>query len=184
MISLANVISHIKKNKLIYIASFLLGLLFIFSPDKGLVATGNAFSNFKSVGMVLPPIFLLIGLLDVWVPKEVMVKYMGKKSGIKGGLIAIFIGSVGAGPLVVAFPVAALLIRKGARLAFVFLFLGSWTSVKLPIFMFEWVNLGGVFTSIHVLTSLTVYVIGGFIMEKLLTPDNQDDILQRAEKVA
>ncbi len=57
MISLANVISHIKKNKLIYIASFLLGLLFIFSPDKGLVATGNAFSNFKSVGMVLPQYF-------------------------------------------------------------------------------------------------------------------------------
>lgn len=177
-------ISILKKNKLIVIAFALLGLLFIFSPEKGQIATQNAFGNFKSVGMVLPPIFVMIGLLDVWVPKEVMVKYMGNKSGVKGGLIAIFLGSVGAGPLVVAFPVAALLIRKGARLAYVFLFLGAWTSVKLPIFMFEWANLGGIFTTIHVLTSLSVYLVGGFIIEKLLTSVNQEDILQRAERVA
>lgn len=173
-----------KENKLIIISFTLLLLLFLVSPEKGQVATQNALGNFASVGMVLPPIFVMIGLLDVWVPKEVMVKYMGNRSGFVGGFIAVFLGSVGAGPLVVAFPVAALLIRKGARLANVFLFLGAWTSVKLPIFMFEWANLGGKFTSIHVLTSLMVYVVGGLIIEKALTPDNREDILMRAEKVA
>lgn len=174
----------VKKNKLVSLALMSLAILFVVSPVKGGVAIGNAMDNFKSVGMVLPPIFILIGLLDVWVPKEVMVKYMGKKSGIRGGLIAVFLGSVGAGPLVVAFPVAALLIRKGARLAYVFLFLGAWTSVKLPIFMFEWVNLGGWFTSMHVLTSMTVYVISGFIMEKILSETDRLEIIQKAEQAA
>tara|TARA_Y100000588_G_C13704881_1_gene690248 strand:+ start:27 stop:563 length:537 start_codon:yes stop_codon:yes gene_type:complete len=177
-------ISFLKKNKLIVIAFLLLAVLTILSPQKGIIASQNALGNFKSVGMVLPPIFVMIGLLDVWVPKEVMVKYMGRGSGIKGGLIAIFLGSVGAGPLVVAFPVAALLIRKGARLAYVFLFLGAWTSVKLPIFMFEWANLGGTFTSIHVSTSIIVYILGGFILEKLLSSENKEDILERSQKVA
>jgi len=177
-------IEFLKKNKLLLIALSLLAFLYLVSPEKGQVATGNALSNFASVGMVLPPIFIMIGLLDIWVPKEVMVKYMGNRSGLVGGLLAVFLGSVGAGPLVVAFPVAALLIRKGAKLSNVFLFLGAWTSVKLPIFMFEWANLGGIFTSVHVLTSLFVYVIGGIIIEKTLSHSNKKEILERAQKVA
>lgn len=177
-------IKFIKSNKLIVVSMVSLVILYLISPSKGEVAVLNAFDNFAAVGMVLPPIFILIGLLDVWVPKEVMVKYMGKKSGILGGLIAVLLGSFGAGPLVVAFPIAALLIRKGARLAYVFLFLGAWTSVKLPIFMFEWVNLGGLFTTVHVATSMTVYVISGFVIEKILSSANMDEIMIKAENAA
>lgn len=173
--------NFIKSNKLLSLATASLAILYLLSPVKGNIAASNAIDNFASVGKVLPPIFIFIGLMDVWVPKEMMVKYMGKRSGILGGLLAVILGSVGAGPLVVAFPVAALLIRKGARLAYVFLFLGAWTSVKLPIFMFEWVNLGGRFTVVHVLTSLTVYVIGGFVIESLLSSANHKEIMQKAE---
>jgi len=177
-------INFMKANKLIVISMLSLIILYLISPLKGEIAVLNAFDNFAAVGMVLPPIFVLIGLLDVWVPKEVMVKYMGKKSGVFGGLIAVLLGSFGAGPLVVAFPIAALLIRKGARLAYVFLFLGAWTSVKLPIFMFEWANLGGLFTMVHVATSLFVYVISGFVIEKILSTANQEEIKKKAEMVA
>jgi uncharacterized membrane protein YraQ (UPF0718 family) len=40
--------------------------------------------------LVIPPIFILLGLLDVWVPKE-KVKFMGEGSGLKGVLLAIFL---------------------------------------------------------------------------------------------
>ncbi len=174
----------IKENKLFVGAFILLIALWIISPSKGQTASISALINVKTVGMVLPPIFILIGLLDVWVPKEVMVKYMGEGSGLKGGLIAVFIGAVGAGPLVVAFPIAALLIKKGARLAYVFLFLGAWTSVKLPIFMFELTNFGSKFTLIHVVTSLVIYLIGAVILEKVLTKQSIVEIQEKAEKYA
>lgn len=174
----------IKSNKLLSFSLLSLVILYVTSPVKGGIAFSNAIDNFASVGMVLPPIFVLIGLLDVWVPKEVMVKYMGRESGVLGALIAVFLGSVGAGPLVVAFPVAALLIRKGARLAYVFLFLGAWTSVKLPIFMFEWVNLGGQFTMVHVATSMSVYLVSGFVIEKVLSSANIDEIKNKAKQAA
>jgi uncharacterized membrane protein YraQ (UPF0718 family) len=173
-----------KKNRLFVIASVLLISLMIINMDKGLEAGKSAIDNFKSVGMILPPIFILIGLLDVWVPKEVMVRYMGHGSGLKGGAIAVFLGAVGAGPLVVSFPVAALLIKKGARLAYVFLFLGAWTSVKLPIFMFELANFGYKFTSIHVISSMTIYYIGAIVLEKLLSDQAKEEIEKKVNYYA
>jgi len=58
----------------------------------------NAFS-LKEMLLVIPPIFILLGILDTWVPKEVMMKYMGEKSGWKGIVLAFLIGSAAAGPL-------------------------------------------------------------------------------------
>lgn len=175
---------YFKENKLFVGAIILLIGLWLINPAQGKTASISALVNLKTVGMVLPPIFILIGLLDVWVPKATMVKYMGQGSGFKGGLIAVFLGTVGAGPLVVAFPIAALLIKKGARLAYVFLFLGAWTSVKLPIFMFELANFGSKFTLIHVVTSLAVYLIGAVVLEKTLTQTSLEEIQEKAEKYA
>lgn len=174
----------LKENKLFVGAFVLLFLLWMISPSKGKTASISALVNIKTVGLVLPPIFILIGLMDVWVPKETMVKFMGSGSGFKGGLIAVFLGTVGAGPLVVAFPIAALLIKKGARLAYVFLFLGAWTSVKLPIFMFELANFGAKFTVIHVITSLVVYLFGAIVIEKLLSKEDLEAIEEKAQKYA
>lgn len=175
---------YFMKNRLFISSFIILIILWIISPVSGQKASISALMNIKTVGMVLPPIFILIGLLDVWVPKEVMVKHMGEKSGFKGGLIALFLGALGAGPLVVAFPIAALLIKKGARLAYVFLFLGAWTSVKLPIFMFELANFGSKFTLIHVITSLVVYLIGAVVLEKVLSKESIKEIQEKAEKYA
>ena len=176
--------TYFKENRLFVSGIIILILLWIINPAAGKTASISALINLKTVGMVLPPIFILIGLLDVWVPKETMVKYMGHGSGFKGGFIAVFLGTVGAGPLVVAFPIATLLIRKGARLAYVFLFLGAWTSVKLPIFMFELANFGSKFTLIHVITSLLIYLIGAIILEKTLTKEAVKEIEEKAEKYA
>jgi len=71
---------------------------------KALSITGN---SVKKMLLVIPPIFILLGLLDVWVPRETMIKYMGEGSGLKGVLLAIFIGSAAAGPLYGAFPASS-----------------------------------------------------------------------------
>lgn len=174
----------VKRNKWLVVSFLLLLVLLIVKPSQGQDAVGFTINNLKSVVMVLPPIFVLIGLMDVWVPKEVMVKFMGHRSGAIGALIALFIGTMGAGPLYVAFPVAALLVKKGARLAYVFLFLGAWTSVKLPLFMFEWASFGAKFTLIHVGSSLLVYITGSFLLEKMLSSETREMILDRAETMS
>lgn len=44
--------------------------------------------------------------------KETLMKYMGEKSGIYGILFSLLLGGIAAGPLYVAFPIAALLLKK------------------------------------------------------------------------
>jgi len=171
----------IKQYKWLTVALVIIAVLLVVNPPQGLSAIKFTMSNLKSVSMVLPPIFILIGLMDVWVPKETMVKFMGHKSGMMGAAIAIFIGAMGAGPLYVAFPVAALLHKKGARLAYIFLMLGAWTSVKLPIFMFEWASFGATFTLVHVTVSIVIYVIGSFVLETMLSTETKAMIRERAE---
>ena len=55
----------------------------------------SIFNNVKSIFFqmlgVLPPVMIMLSLMDVWVPREYFLKYMGEESGIKGILIAFFI---------------------------------------------------------------------------------------------
>ena len=61
---------------------------------------------------------------------------------MRGGLLAFVPGAAAAGPLYAAFPIAAVLIKKGAKLTNVFIFLGAWSTTKIPMLLFETANLG------------------------------------------
>ena len=63
---------------------------------------------------VLPPIMIMLGLMDVWVSRESLMKYMGNNSGFLGVFLAMLIGSIAAGPMYAAFPFTAVLIKKVA----------------------------------------------------------------------
>lgn len=96
----------------------------------------------KTMLLVVPPIFLILGLLDVWVPRETMMRFMGPGSGLKGPLIAFALGSAAAGPLYGAFPIAAVLMKKGASFTNILIFIGAWSTTKVPMFLFETQSLG------------------------------------------
>jgi hypothetical protein len=57
-------------------------------------------------------------------------------------VLAIFIGSAAAGPLYGAFPVAAVFMRKGVSFTNILIFIGAWTTTKIPKFLFEIAALG------------------------------------------
>lgn len=117
---------------------------------------------------ILPPIFILIGLLDVWVPKKIVEDNVGDQSGIKGILISIFVGSAAAGPLYAAFPVAEAMLRKGGSLANVVIFLGTWAAIKIPMIMMEVKYLGWTFSLTRLALTLPVIILSGFMMQNLL----------------
>ena len=81
---------------LLLLANIVIGLLL---PEIGLSSARLTARNFVEMISVIPPIFILLGLLDVWVDRAVMMKYTGKGSGLKGVLIAFILGSAAAGPV-------------------------------------------------------------------------------------
>ncbi len=140
-------------------------LLWIINQElgrKALLVTGY---SLKEMILIIPPIFILLGLLDVWVPRETMMTYMGDHSGIKGVFLAFFIGSAAAGPLYGAFPIAAVFMKKGVKFSNVLIFIGAWSTTKIPMFLFELSSLGARFA----VTRLLVDIPGIFLMATFLS---------------
>ena len=154
--------------------------LWLFRQDAAAQALHIAYDNILEMLAVIPPIFILLGLLDVWVKRETMVKYLGEKSGLTGILIAFTLGSAAAGPLYAAFPVAGLMLKKGTKLSNVFIFIGAWSTTKIPLLMFETAALGLKFTVIRLLLNLPVIILIALISEKFLSLRDKAEIYEKA----
>jgi uncharacterized membrane protein YraQ (UPF0718 family) len=141
-----------------------------------------AVSSFKQMLSVLPPIMLLLGLMDVWVPREKMMKYMGENSGILGVVLAITIGSLAAGPMYAAFPFAAVLLRKGVKFSNLIIFMNAWCVTKIPTVMFELTSLGYEFTLVRLAVNLPGIIIMGYVVQWLLSKDELKNIYLISEK--
>lgn len=155
-------------------------LLFVF-PDLGKKSLSITWSNTFEMLSVIPPIFVLLGLLDVWVKRETMVKYMGEKSGFIGILLAFFIGSAAAGPLYAAFPVAGVLLKKGSKLSNVLIMVGAWSTTKIPLLLFEVSAMGPKFTVIRLILDLFGIAIIAYFTEKLLSKKDKESIYAKAD---
>jgi uncharacterized membrane protein YraQ (UPF0718 family) len=132
--------------------------------------------NLLEMLAIIPPIFVLLGLLDVWVDRATMMKYTGKGSGLKGILIAFLLGSAAAGPLYAAFPVAGVMLKKGSSLRNVFIFIGAWSTTKIPMLTFEAASLGLPFMLVRLLLSIVGIFAIAFVTEKALNPKQQNDL--------
>lgn len=122
--------------------------ILVYAVDQNL-GEAVAWKTMDSIGQMLsfiPPIFLILGLLDTWVPKEKVVNHLGAESGWKGAILAVLLGMANAGPLYAAFPAAAVMLKKGASLFNVLVFIGAWATLKIPMFLFETQFLGGLFS--------------------------------------
>lgn len=117
---------------------------------------------------ILPAIVILIGLFAVFVPKQLVADYLGQASGLKGFLLAIFLGALPTGPLYVAFPLAAAMLKKGARKANIIIFLTAWACVKLPQELVEIQFMGLEFTIIRFGLTVAAAVLMGLIIERVM----------------
>lgn len=104
------------------------------------------------------------------------MKYMGDNSGVKGMVLSFLLGSCAAGPLYVAFPIAVTLLKKKASFFNVFVFIGAWSSTKIPMFLFETSSMRWKFSVLR----LTLSVIGVLVIGKVL--DITTDVIEK-EKI-
>lgn len=151
----------------ISILLIIIGLLF-FKKDIGVNSLKLAKSSFMQMIEVLPPIMILLGLMDVWLPRERVIKYMGKDSGLKGIILAMLVGIIGAGPMYAAFPFTAVLIKKGVKFSNVIIFMNAWCVIKISTVLFEISALGYNFTFLRLIINIPGVIIMGYLTEKLM----------------
>ena len=150
----------------------LIGLSYLFDFAVGKKIGLNFWMVFKEMILFLPLMFILIGLFDVWVPREKIEKHIGGESGWKGTGLVILLATLQAGPLYGAFPFAYILWKKGCSIRNVFIYLGAFATIKIPLITFEIGFLGLKFSLLRTLITLPVFIFIGYLMEWYLKDKN------------
>ena len=158
-----------------------IGLLII-APTIGSKSFDITWDSVLEMLSLLPAIFILLGLLDVWVDRATMMRYTGKGSGLKGVLISFILGSAAAGPLYAAFPIATIMMKKGSSLFNIFIFIGAWSTTKIPMLTFEAANLGVQYTALRLALSIVGIILIAGILSRSLTKEDQEIMIQLGEK--
>lgn len=170
----------IKQYLIFIVSSIVIGLIFLWNKDIGLKAVDTVKFSFKEMIMVLPPIFILLGLLDTWVPKDTMVKFMGEDSGLIGLLLSFLLGSAAAGPLYGAFPVAAVFMKKGVKFTNILIFIGAWSTTKLPMVLFEFASMGTKFALTRFIVNIPGILLIAYIVNRSLGEKDIEVIYEKA----
>lgn len=136
-------------------------------PLQGLQA---GFGLLQEVWLPLLFGFMLAGLFEVLVPKELLVKWMGEESGWRGILLGWLVGLLMPGGPYVVFPVAASLFKEGMGVGPLLTFITA-KSLLSPIRMFTWEVpfLGWAFVTARTVPSLLLPPIVGIIGQRLFT---------------
>jgi uncharacterized membrane protein YraQ (UPF0718 family) len=116
--------------------------------------------------VILIPVAVLMGLFEVWVPKQLIGKYLGRESGWKGVLLALLFGTAPTGPLYVAFPIAAMLLKKGASPLNVIILLDAWAAIKIPQLLIEARFLGPSFMLVRLALTVPSAILMGWLIQK------------------
>ncbi|MPN16362.1 hypothetical protein SDC9_163701 [bioreactor metagenome] len=174
----------LKRYRVFLICAGSLIILTLVNRAVGLKALGISAYSVKEMLLVIPPIFVLLGLLDVWVPRETMVRFMGEGSGLKGIFLAFLLGSAAAGPLYGAFPIAAVFMKKGAKFSNVLIFIGAWSTTKVPMILFEIAALGAKFALTRLLVDIPGILLIAFLLSALISKEEVSEIYLNAENMA
>ncbi|MDY6848684.1 MAG: permease [Thermodesulfobacteriota bacterium] len=123
----------------VYLAVILIAYMIAIRLDKTKTRDSLDIAR-KSFIKVLPllfAVFLLVGLFQVFLPAELIERWLGEASGPASLLIATVAGAVAIGPPLTAFPLAGSLLQGGAWPPAIAAFIVSWISVGLITLPFE-----------------------------------------------
>ena len=107
--------------------------------------------------------FILAGMVQVLLPKELLSKWVGTESGIKGILIGTIAGGFTPGGPYVSLPIVAGLLKAGAGVGTMVAFLTSWSLWALARLPMEFGILGWRFTLARLACVFFFPPIAGFI---------------------
>lgn len=147
-------------------------VLAFFRPQMSLTGIKNSGYYIKEMLMIMPVIFVLTALLDTWIPKETIIKFLGKGSGVKGIILSFVLGSISAGPIYAAFPFCVMLHKKGAGVKNIVIILSSWAVIKIPMLLNEAKFLGLKFMALRWTLTIVAILIFSWIAAKIVSDED------------
>ena len=90
------------------------GILFMVLPDKTWLALKGSMAVFSRLLLPLGLVFVVMLAFNLFLKPAQIVRFLGKKSGIKGIMLSMVGGIISAGPIYAWYPLLAEVRKKGA----------------------------------------------------------------------
>ncbi|HZW49530.1 MAG TPA: permease [Bacillota bacterium] len=162
------ILNKLKENLFPLFILLAYGSIFIINRNMGIASVKNSFYYIKEMILIMPVIFVLTALLDLWIPKEKIIKYLGKDAKSKGVVLAFILGSISAGPIYAAFPLCVVLHKKGASIRNLVIILSAWAVIKVPMLLNEMKFLGFQFMVTRWILTVIAILIFSWITAKIV----------------
>lgn len=147
------------------------GVLFWLAYAKGgrahLEGLRSAAQMTASVLPLLLFAFVVAGLIQVLLPKDLLSRWVGAESGMRGILIGTLAGALTPGGPYVSFPIVASLLKAGAGMGTMVAFLTSWSLWAVARMPMEFGIIGWKFTLIRMASTFFFPPIAGLIAFQL-----------------
>lgn len=127
------------------------------------VSLEKSYTIFKDIVFILFGVVLLIAFFNTFVNSKKIVKYIGKESGLKGWLIALFGGVISHGSTTIWYPILLEMLNSGAKKGLVVAFLYA-RAIKLP-----WLPVMVGYFGITFTLLLSVYILLGAFLQGWIT---------------
>jgi len=159
------------------IPTIVMGLLAIVLVTIGYVkGEGAHFAGLKTgltlLVQIIPLLlfaFIVAGMIQVLLPKELLSKWIGAESGIRGIIIGSIAGGFAPGGPYVSLPIVAGLIKSGASVGTLVAFLTGWSIWAVGRLPMEIGILGWKFTMIRLLSTLVFPPVAGLIAQQFFS---------------
>ncbi len=159
---------NVSKGPWIFLAISVLLLIsaLIFDSEKGMSVWHFLLHLLTTILPVLVLVFAIMVLINLFLKTQLLIKYMGKGSGLKGWAIAVVTGILSVGAIYMWFPVLKEMIDKGVKHGLIAVFLYN-RGIKL-----QWMPVLALYFSVKYIVVLTLVMllaslVQGLIIERL-----------------
>lgn len=163
------------RNKSMLIPSIIMGILgvilFLMAYHRGegehIIGLKLAYNMTVQILPLLFCAFIVAGLIQVLIPNEVISKWIGTESGMRGIIIGSVAGGLSPGGPYVSLPIVAGLLRSGASVGTMVAFLTGWSLWAITRLPMDVGILGWKFTAIRLGVTCLFPFIAGIIAQAL-----------------
>lgn len=144
------------------------------------MALKKAWKAFENILPEFLTVIMFVGVLLAVLNPQVISKIIGNNSGWFGIIIAAVVGAVTLIPGFVAFPTAAMLLQNGVKFSNILIFIGAWSTTKIPMLLFEMSALGTKFTLTRLLIDIPGIIMIAYLLGTFVSKDQINKIYKNA----
>lgn len=172
-----------KQNWLVWVIAIAYAVLAFSQPDQAARAGIISVQEFIKLLATFIAVFLFVGLFNVWINDDLIIKHLGEESGVRGLALGAGLGTVIHGPLIGIFPLLKALMSKGAKVGVIIAIVSTW-AIKLPMLpleikLFGWkftlIRNGLLFASAFIMAPLMELILGPEWINQFRKPSDEAD---------